>query len=85
MTVVYFGLRLDPETGALSLIDDFREQMVIAAIHRLPGRFRYADVARACPGVSRPTIQRAIRKLRDAGEIELLQRGRDAEWRKAEG
>jgi CRP-like cAMP-binding protein len=51
-------------------------------VDRFPERFRYADVAKACPGVSRPTIQRAIRKLRDAGEIELLQKGRDAEWRR---
>jgi CRP-like cAMP-binding protein len=54
--------------------------MVVASIRRLPETFRYADIVRACPGVSRPTIQRAMRRLRDAGEIELLGRGRDAEW-----
>jgi CRP-like cAMP-binding protein len=59
-----------------------KQQMVISAIGRLPEVFRHADVARACPGVSRPTIQRALRRLREDGSIELVQRGRDAEWRR---
>lgn len=56
--------------------------MVFDTIRRLGERFRYADVARACPGVSRPTIQRALRELRDRGEIEVAKKGRDAEWRR---
>lgn len=74
--------RLDERVGQVTSRRGAKRQMVIAAIRRLPETFRYADVARACPGVSRPTIQRAMRRLRDAGEIELLRKGRDAEWRK---
>lgn len=74
--------RLDEQVGKMTSRRGAKQQMVIAAIRRLPETFRYAEVARACPGVSRPTIQRALRRLRDAGEIDLLQRGRDAEWRK---
>jgi len=75
--------RLDERLGALTTRRGAKQQMVIATIGRLPDPFRYADVARACPGVSRPTIQRALRKLREAGRIELIQAGRDAEWHKS--
>jgi len=74
--------RLDERLGALTSRRGAKQQMVVATIGRLPDTFRHADVSRACPGVSRPTIQRVLRKLRDAGEIELVRAGRDAEWRK---
>lgn len=77
--------RLDERIGKVTSRRGAKQQMVMAAIRRFPETFRYADVARACPGVSRPTIQRALRRLRNAGEIELLQRGRDAAWGKVEG
>lgn len=74
--------RLDDRVGQITSRRGAKQQMVVSAIRRMPETFRYADVARACPGVSRPTIQRAMRKLRDRGEIELISRGRDAEWRR---
>lgn len=77
--------RLDEQVGRVVSRRGAKQQMVIDAIRRLPETFRYGHVARACPGVSRPTIQRALRKLRDEGEIELLRGGRDAEWRRADG
>ncbi|MEN8376773.1 MAG: Fic family protein [Gemmatimonadota bacterium] len=73
---------LDERVGAITSRRGAKRQMVMAAIHRLPETFSYAEVARACPGVSRPTIQRALRSLRDDGEIQLLRRGRDATWAK---
>ncbi len=76
--------RLDERLEGITTRRGAKQQMVEAAIRRLPPTFRHADVARACPGVSRPTIQRALRKLRDSGEIELVSRGRDAAWRKVE-
>lgn len=57
-----------------------KRRMVIAAIRRMPPRFRYADLAEACPGVSRPTIRRALVELREAGEVRCLGTGRGAEW-----
>ncbi|MFW6331425.1 MAG: Fic family protein, partial [Gemmatimonadota bacterium] len=72
---------LDERVGRITSRRGAKRQMVAAAIRRMPAVFRYADVARACPGISRPTIQRAMREARDAGFIELLSAGRDAEWR----
>lgn len=74
--------RLDERVGSITSRRGAKLEMVVAAIRRLPGTFRYADVERACPGISRPTIQRALRALRDRREIALASRGRDAEWRR---
>ncbi len=74
--------RLDEHVGQITSRQGAKREMVVAAIRRMPEIFRYADVTRACPGISRPTIQRALRELRERGEIELLERGRDARWRK---
>ena len=52
------------------------------AVRGLPNRFRYADLERALPTVSRPTIARALRELRAEGAIRCLKSGRDATWEK---
>ncbi|MCL4555199.1 MAG: Fic family protein [Actinobacteria bacterium] len=57
-----------------------KRDMVIECIHRMPRTFRYAEVERACPGVSRPTIVRVLGALRDKGEIRCVKGGRDAMW-----
>jgi Fic family protein len=74
--------RLDERLSGITSRRGAKQAMVEAAIRRLPERFRYGDIERACPGISRPTIQRAMQRLREAGKIELVSRGRDAEWRK---
>lgn len=76
--------RLDERVGSITSRRGAKQEMVVAAIRRLPETFRYADVERACPGISRPTIQRALRTLRDQGEIVLVRKGRDAQWRRIE-
>jgi Fic family protein len=69
-------------TGELTTAHGAKKEMVIATIGRLPEEFRVADIERACPGVSRPTINRALRDLREAGEIACVKGGRDAVWHK---
>lgn len=73
---------LERRAGELTMARGAKSEMVEAAIGRLPREFRYADIARACPGVSRPTIRRVLDKLRKAGEIECTKPGREATWRK---
>src|SRR4051812_25154866 len=60
-----------------------KRDMIRDAVTRLPNRFRYADLERALPAVSRPTIARALRELRAEGAIRCLKPGRDATWEKA--
>jgi Fic family protein len=57
-----------------------KREMVIDCVRHLPATFRYADIERACPGVSRPTIVRVLGELRDDGEIRCTKGGRDATW-----
>jgi Fic family protein len=59
-----------------------KREMVIECIARLPDVFRYRDIERACPGISRPTIVRVLGELRDKGEIRCAKLGRDATWEK---
>jgi DNA-binding HxlR family transcriptional regulator len=57
--------------------------MIRDAVGRLPNRFRYADLERALPAVSRPTIARALRELRLEGAVRCVKPGRDATWEEA--
>lgn len=57
-----------------------KREMVQNAIQRLPGRFKIGDLQRACPGVSYPTLKRALSELKGRRKIRCLGKGRDAEW-----
>ena len=57
-------------------------ERVRLAIEQLPDRFTFAEVERACPGVSQPTIRLAMQQLRKSGKIENVRAGRNAIWRK---
>ena len=70
--------------GELSSSHGAKSEMVLSAITKLPSQFRYADLAQACPNVSRPTIKRVLGKLRDEGRIACIKSGRDAIWQKKE-
>jgi len=60
-----------------------KRDMIRDAVKRLPARFRYADLERALPAISRPTIARALRELRAEGAVRCLKPGRDATWEKS--
>lgn len=59
-----------------------KREMIVDAVRRMPAAFRFADIERILPGVSRPTINRTLRELRIAGEIRCAKAGRDASWEK---
>ena len=73
-------LEFEQRVGQMGSGRGAKREMVVNCVRRLPDVFRYADVERACPGVSRPTIVRALGELRDAGEIRRVKVGRDATW-----
>jgi len=70
----------EDRVGAVQSPKGAKRDLVVDSIRHLPIRFTHADIARACPGVSRPTIDRALRDLKAAGELRLLKSGRDAQW-----
>lgn len=69
-------------TGELTSAHGAKSEMVMAAIGKLPVNFRYADLAQACPNVSRPTIKRVLSRLREDGAVKCVKPGRDAVWMK---
>ena len=82
--VMLFGAyrEFERRTGELIEVHGAKTEMVLSAVGKLPDQFHYADLARACPNVSRPTIKRVLGRLRDDGKIECLKPGRDAVWQK---
>jgi Fic family protein len=73
-------LEFEQRVGQMGTGRGAKREMVIDCIRHLSVTFRYADVERACPGVSRPTIVRVLGELRDNGEIRCTKGGRDAAW-----
>lgn len=57
-------------------------ERVREAIERMPDRFRIVELIDACPGVSHATVRRELNRMRDAGVVQCLGRGRSAEWEK---
>jgi hypothetical protein len=72
----------ETRVGATTAKRGAKRDMIRDVVRRLPQEFRYADLERALPAVSRPTIARALRQLRAEGLVHCLGRGRDATWAK---
>ncbi|NHC35952.1 Fic family protein [Scytonema millei] len=72
----------EQRVGTVTASRGAKREIVLDVVARLPNQFQYADVERACPGVSRPTINRALAELRESGQIRCIKPGRDAVWEK---
>jgi Fic family protein len=72
----------EDRVGVTSARRGAKRDMIRDAVKRLPKEFRYADLQRALPAVSRPTIARALRELRSEGAVRCVKSGRDAMWEK---
>src|SRR5437667_3004467 len=72
----------EDRVGATGAKRGAKRDMIRDVVSRLPNEFRYADLERALPAVSRPTIARALRELRAEGVVRCVGRGRDATWEK---
>lgn len=71
--------------GSITSARGAKREMVRRAIEHLPVRFTIGDIKRACPGVSYPTLQRALADLRKEKKIRCLGRGPDAQWERLKG
>jgi len=69
-------------TGLISTAHGAKTEQVLIAFEKLPKQFHYADLARVCPNVSRPTIKRVLGQLRQQGRVKCVKPGRDALWEK---
>lgn len=85
----FLGVRLlgvyqefERRVGMITTTRGAKREMILDTVSRLPHRFQIGDIEQACPGVSRPTINRALRELREQGKIICVKSGRDAIWEK---
>lgn len=74
--------RLESRVASVSGARGAKRQLVVGCIRRLPPTFRIGDLIAACPGVPRPTINRALSDLQRDGEISCSGKGRYAEWKR---
>ncbi|MGA2587660.1 MAG: Fic family protein [Candidatus Aminicenantales bacterium] len=79
-TLVGAYKEFEERVGTITSARGAKKEMLQNSIRRLPGRFRIADLQRACPGISYPTIKRALADLKRNKEIRCLGKGRNAEW-----
>jgi hypothetical protein len=70
--------------GMISTARGAKLEMVQGAIRHLPARLRFTDLQKACPGVSYPTLKRALSDLQRKGKLRCLGKGRDAQWVRTE-
>lgn len=75
----------EERVGTITSARGAKREMVRSAVERLPERFTIGDLKRACPGVSYPTLQRALADLRKEKKVRCLGRGPDAEWERIKG
>ena len=75
-------LEFERRVGVVTTGRGAKREMILDVIEHLPAEFRFADLERACPGISRPTINRALADLRRLGKLILINSGRDATWKK---
>ena len=71
--------------GKITTARGAKRSMVRRAIERLPSPFALQDLIRVFPGVSYPTLQRALADLRKEGKVKCLGRGPDAQWERSGG
>ncbi len=70
----------EERVGTVTSARGAKRAMVVSAIGRLHGTFTIAELQRACPGVSYPTLQRALFELKKKRKIRCLGRGVTARW-----
>jgi Fic family protein len=70
----------EDRVGRITSARGAKRAMVRSAVRRLPARFKLADLQDMCPGVSYPTLKRALAELRRGKLARCLGKGRDAEW-----
>jgi len=79
-TLIAAYKEFESRVGTVTKVKGAKREMVENVILRLPTRFRMADIQKACPTVSYPTLKRALSDLSKGKKIRSLGKGRDAEW-----
>jgi Fic family protein len=73
---------LESRVGSFSHARGAKRRLVIDCVRRLPPTFRIGELINACPGIARPTVNRALAEMKQAGDLDCSGRGRSAAWHK---
>ncbi len=68
----------------LFLFHDLAADLPVGRHHPYPDASSWLELERDCPGVSRDTIRRVLRQMRDEGLLAVEGRGPAARWRRKE-
>jgi Fic family protein len=79
-TIIAAYKEFEDRVGTITTARGAKREMVQQAIKRMPSRFRFGELQKTCPGISYPTLKRALMDLRRQKKIRCLGKGRDAEW-----
>ncbi|MCL6577287.1 hypothetical protein [Kyrpidia sp.] len=58
----------------------WKQARIEEVVRRFVADFTISDVEELCPGISRPTIARALNKMSKGGRIRCIKKGRNARW-----
>lgn len=70
--------------GTLRTARGAKTELIENAVERRIAPFAISDLERDCPGVSRDMIRHVLRRMKDAGRVAVLGKGRGAKWVKVE-
>jgi Fic family protein len=73
---------LEQRVGTIAKGRGAKSELVRNVVENRELPFSISEIAKECPGVSRPTIRRALEQLRDDGRIEVRGKGAGARWQK---
>ena len=75
----------EARVGTITSARGAKREMVRNAVLRLPERFTVGELQQACPGVSYPTLKRALYDLVKAHKVRRLGKGPQAAWQRIKG
>lgn len=81
-TLVAAYREFEQRVGTVNRQKGAQSRMVRSTIENLPEQFTHADIEKAAPGISRPTLYRVLSRMQKEGAIKCLKRGRNALWRR---
>lgn len=67
--------------GSISTYKGSKSERIKEAINHFIGDFTISDIEKACPDISRPTIYRVLKELKDEEFIKPIEVGRNAKWK----
>ncbi len=70
----------EERVGKVASYKGSKSQRIKEAINHFIGDFTIAHIERVCPDISRPTIYRVLKELKDEGFIKVIEVGRNARW-----